>query len=489
MSDYFDHVERELRAAVRGQAHLPWWVRLWLRHSRALVVVLAGLIVAGPALAAAGVFQSGSPVTPVVAPTRNAGEGVAISSSATLLSLRAPDPAGGLPWGMRVLRTTRAVVCVQVGRVRSGVVGAIGRDSAFADDGRFHPFSDNYEQGPPCVTPDARGNAYLNVAEYGVPASGLFAGPRGSGCRPRRSVAGLRAGIALKGNGRLRTLASRYVGRPVCPPADLRDVFYGLLGPDAVSVTREAQNGRFVTTPTGPDGAYLFVLRNQSSANAGGFTYDAGLFPGAVRAVTYRDGHTCRLPAPNVPGGGGASCPAVGYVSPTSRLPSPAAVAAHVTARLAIAKSYCSKGQLTEPCSGRTPPGFRRLDMRSQVPQGLVVISFTSRVAVTNAQSYYYIQLCYPPPNANSHIPRWFQRLSRKTFECFFGGLGDPTDIDYKAGAHITNSELIGLRPRGVIHGDVSLVITTGPAAPAPSPATKGQSVGRDVGHFTINMP
>ena len=64
MSDYFDHVERELRTAVRGHAHLPWYVRLRLRHSRALVVVLASLIIAGPALAAASLLQNGSSVGP-----------------------------------------------------------------------------------------------------------------------------------------------------------------------------------------------------------------------------------------------------------------------------------------------------------------------------------------------------------------------------------------------------------------------------------------
>lgn len=266
-------------------------------------------------------------------------------------------------------------------------------------------------------------------------------------------------------------------------------VFYGLLGPDAVSVTHETPNGGLVTTPTGPDGAYLVVLPSQPNINNGGFSYDAGLFPGAVRAVTYRDGHTCRLPAPNVPGRGGASCPPVGYASPAGPLPTPAAVAAHVTARLEIAKSYCVKGELTEPCPTRIPPGFSRLNMRSEPAQGLVVSSFTSRVAVTNGQSYYYIQTCNPPPNGSSRIPRWFQRLSRKTFLCFYGGSGDPTDADYKAGTRVTNSEFVALQPRGVIHGDVSLVITTGPTAPSPSPAAKGQSVGRGVGHFTINAP
>jgi len=488
-SDYFDHVERELRTAVRAHAHLPWYVRLRLRHSRVLVVVLVGLIVAGPALAAAGLFQGGSPVAPVVAPTRTAGDGVAISSSVTLLALRTPDPPDGLPWGMRVLRTTRGLVCVQVGRVDFGTVGALGRDGAFGNDGRFHSFSENFEQGPPCATPDAHGDAYLNVAQYGISASALLAGPRGPRCRAPRSLVGVPPRFRAPTSRELREVRG-----PFCPIAELRDVYYGLLGPDAVSVTHQTPSGGLVTTPTtGPDGAYLIVLPNHPTINNGGLSYNAALFPGAVRAVTYRDGQTCRLPAPTVPGKGGASCPTVGYISPTGLLPTPAEVAARVTARLEIAKHYCVNGRLTEPCPTRIPRGFTRLNMRSPrgevvAPEGLLVVSFTARVAVTNGHSYYYIQTC-DPPNAHSQIPRWFQRLSRKNFECFYGGSEAPTSVDYKAGARVTQSQFVSLQPRGVIHGDVSLVITTGPTAPTPSPATKGQSIGRDVGHFALQAP
>ena len=63
-------------------------------------------------------------------------------------------------------------------------------------------------------------------------------------------------------------------------------------------------------------------------------------------------------------------------------------------------------------------------------------------------------------------------------FECFYGGSGDPTNVDYKAGARVTQSQFVALQPRGVIHGDVSLVITTGPSAPAPSPQPKDRASG-----------
>ena len=63
-------------------------------------------------------------------------------------------------------------------------------------------------------------------------------------------------------------------------------------------------------------------------------------------------------------------------------------------------------------------------------------------------------------------------------FECFYGGSGDPTNVDYQAGARVTQSQFVALQPRGVIHGDVSLVITTGPSAPAPSPQPKDRASG-----------
>ena len=40
---------------------------------------------------------------------------------------------------MRVVRTTRGLVCVQLGRVQEGVLGELGIDGAFHDDLRFHP--------------------------------------------------------------------------------------------------------------------------------------------------------------------------------------------------------------------------------------------------------------------------------------------------------------------------------------------------------------
>ncbi|HEY5193866.1 MAG TPA: hypothetical protein VIJ39_08370 [Solirubrobacteraceae bacterium] len=56
MNDYFDELERDLRAAVRREAHLPWYVRLARRGQhvgqRPLLVMLTVLVLGGSATAA-----------------------------------------------------------------------------------------------------------------------------------------------------------------------------------------------------------------------------------------------------------------------------------------------------------------------------------------------------------------------------------------------------------------------------------------------------
>jgi hypothetical protein len=45
---------------------------------------------------------------------------------------------------------------------------------------------------------------------------------------------------------------------PVCPPSDLRNIYYGLLGPDAISISYPDPSGRLVSEKTvGAQGAYL----------------------------------------------------------------------------------------------------------------------------------------------------------------------------------------------------------------------------------------
>src|SRR4029077_19959316 len=105
-----------------------------------------------------------------------------------------------------------------------------------------------------------------------------------------------------------------------------RNIAYGVLGPDAVSITYTIA-GRRRTVPTGPDGAYIVVLPATAQTctvggplGARGCLLSSGettagqLESGVITAVRYRDGHVCRLPAPSAAGTLQGSCPNAGYV-------------------------------------------------------------------------------------------------------------------------------------------------------------------------------
>lgn len=278
------------------------------RRTTVLAVILAASL-SGGALAASGVL-TGDPVRnprgQAFKPDR--GLGVPVAGSVRLESIRVPDPAGGPPWGMRTLRTTRGYGCVQVGRVVGDRLGVLGRDGAFGDDGRFHPLPAKVLTQAHCRQRDGAGNAFLAVAYRGLPASGLQ-----GGCAVR-PVPGDRA--------------------PACDPGALRAVHFGLLGPQGESVGYRDDAGRLATArAAGPDGAYLVVLRPSGSQPA-----DGSFIPTIAPAVglvdaRYAGGRTCRIGSARRQGGA-RPCRPVGYVDPARARVTPAGVAAPVRARL-----------------------------------------------------------------------------------------------------------------------------------------------------------
>jgi hypothetical protein len=239
-------------------------------HLRVVLVVLV-LMLATTAitLAATGVILTGSPVGTVRAPIATAGEGIPVAGGVRLLPLRAPDPAGGLPWGMRIIHTTRGLVCVQIGRVYDGQLGQLGVDGAFHDDGRFHPL-------PTDAPPDDLANG-----------AGWMAGNCSS---PGDIYAGDSVGLELS------AATSPRPGAGV--PADRREISFGLLGVHAVSVTYREGSQTF-TKPVLPGlGAYLIVQRYSSGRPLGSFSesdgrdepgnYSSPAGPnGALTAITY----------------------------------------------------------------------------------------------------------------------------------------------------------------------------------------------------------
>ena len=207
---------------------------------------------------------------------------------------RAADPQGGLPWGIELLKVNGRP-CVQVGRLdpRRGL-GAVGEYGAYQNDGRFHTVLAPGLSGirRPCTQPDANGNVFFNTVARAVPASASSCGP-----------------------------ASEPANQTQCSPRNLRALAYGLLGPDAVSISYFSPSGKQVTRSTGPGGAYLIVMpADKPICIAGGSLCRSGpkqvtslsVPSGVIAAVTYRDDHVCHLPARV----GIAACFPNGYVAP-----------------------------------------------------------------------------------------------------------------------------------------------------------------------------
>jgi hypothetical protein len=239
-------------------------------HVRVALIALAlVLATAAITLAATGVILTGSPVGTARAPIATEGEGIPVAGGARLLPLRAPDPAGGLPWGMRIIHTTRGLICVQIGRVHDGQLGQLGIDGAFHDDGRFHPL-------PTDALPDVLADA-----------AGWMAGNCSS---PGDIYAGDSVGLELS------AATSPRPGTGV--PADRREISFGLLGVHAVSITYRERTDTHVRPVLPGVGAYLIVQRYRSGRPLGSVSetdgrdeagnYSSPASPnGALSAITY----------------------------------------------------------------------------------------------------------------------------------------------------------------------------------------------------------
>ncbi len=282
-----DAMDRFGEALVQGgerRSHRRWlgraaWFGGELRAPRSLASLVrlrvAGIALAlvlattAIALAATGVIPTGSTVRTSSRPLATAGEGVPVAGGSRLLPLRVADPAGGLPWGMRVSRTTRGLICVQVGRVEHGQLGQVGVDGAFGNDGRFHPL-------PADALPDVLGG---------------FQGLMSGRCTaPGEIYAGDIVGMQL-------SAASNPPARAGGP--DRREISFGLLGSHAVNITYRAGSATRTQSVLPGLGAYLIVQRYTSGRRLGSISetdghegpgfYSHPTSPdGALSAITYR---------------------------------------------------------------------------------------------------------------------------------------------------------------------------------------------------------
>ncbi|HEY1689431.1 MAG TPA: hypothetical protein VGF95_11290 [Solirubrobacteraceae bacterium] len=182
--------------------------------------LLLGL--AAVALAATGVLSTGASVKVARHPKPWSGLGIPKPGRARLIAHTVPDPEGGPSWSMRIVSTTRGYVCLQVGRLYNGRLGVLGEDGAFHDDGLFHPLPLNAFSHP---NECHRRRVATEQEIWGMTASGQT--PPG--------------------------------GKPG-PLKQERRIYYGMLGPRAISVTYRV-DGHLKTIPVERStGAYLIVL-------------------------------------------------------------------------------------------------------------------------------------------------------------------------------------------------------------------------------------
>lgn len=293
-----EDLELELRRAIERPQR---GTRDSLRRAPRLLLVGAAVLLllggAAVALAASGVILTGAAVPAPRFASPTAGAGLPQPGKWKLLSLRVADPDGSPPWGMRVVRTTRGLVCVQLGRVQEGVLGELGIDGAFHNDLRFHPVG-------PGVLPTYAGGAADGgmTSERGscVLAYGdVVAGGQAWGSAVTAEVSGADENAAFP-----EAITRGPAQRTHQPAAHRRTLVYGILGPHAVSVTYRA-GGSLHTVPVVPGlGAFLIVLPDASGGENQGEghgqapgTDTPGEGPGTVGPlvkITYDDhGHTC----------------------------------------------------------------------------------------------------------------------------------------------------------------------------------------------------
>lgn len=415
---------------------------------RMLVSVAAALLaLTGAALAASGVIRFGSPARLPFSmyPSAREGSGALVPGTVRILPIAAPDPAGGPDWGIRELSTTRGQGCLQIGRLLDGKLGALGQDGAFGDDGRFHelPVSAAFDIDG-CALLDGRGRLFTNVtADERAASAWVGVGGRLGGCVPP-SAGPYEKGLHITASERARG------ARPpaICAQADLRNIYYGLLGPQAQSITYVLGGQRHTLDTVGANGAYLFVTRASAHqllnfADAG--TADIVPVDGPIREIHYRDGSTCHLTSKSWIGGVDACTPSlsepVGYVS-VGKAPTRAEVTVPVHARLA----------------------------RGRFGGEMIRISFTARLPVTDARRIYSVRWRAPGMASGA-----------------YGGTSTSSDIPAN---HTVSFEIpAGESPRsrsraGIVRGTVQLQQALG-AGEIEGPG----SVSVPVGSFAVRVP
>ena len=128
-------------------------------------------------------------------------------------------------------------------RLAEGKLVAVGQDYAFGNDGRYHVLgvpSGGAGSGDWCSALDRYDRLFINQMWGEQPASAWQSRCFAPGSPP---------------GGHMRH-------EPECPMRDERNLYFGLLGPDAESVTYVLGGQHHTLATSGPEGAYLIVTRS-----------------------------------------------------------------------------------------------------------------------------------------------------------------------------------------------------------------------------------
>lgn len=317
-------------------------VRRARRTFRVSLAIGAALLCgATAALAATGVLQVpiGSPADDELDLKPGEGIGAVTPGGARVLAVQAADPDGGPPWGLQVSTTTRKLGCLQAARMQDGRLGVLGRDGAFNDDGKFHPFTDGgLSHRVSCTQLDANGRLITNVVAGGLAAS---ASPKGE-CHAPQFTRGVPAD-------------------ELCDPQAIRILYFGLLGPEAKSVVA---HGKEIPT-TGAEGAYLIVDRIGDSGIGGMGSGTLWPTSSPITEIRFKDGSSCAIKQ----SGADESCVNPGYAAP----PEPTLTEADVRSKITVRKT-----------KGKTGSRWK------------VRVSFRAPVAIPDAETAYSIYLSVP---------------------------------------------------------------------------------------------
>jgi hypothetical protein len=446
------------------------------RRARPLVLVFA-LAIGGTGVAfASGLLSFGEPVKPTpVFSNAQVGLGAVTPGSVSVLAIATPDPQGGPPWGLRVLTTTRDAGCVEVGRLLDGQLVALGQYGAFANDGRAHQVPVSAAVNSFNCTPlDNEGHFVNSITMIGQTASAAW-WFRSTQCVPTG------------------TPRSTSRAHPACPLRDERDVYYGLLGPDAKSITYTIAGQRHAQATVGAQGAYLIVTdaaAHQRIPGAGGATDDDVPVYSPITSIEYRGGVTCHLltghrwivgfhacsPSLNVP---------LGYVRAIA--PTQAQVATPIHAQLIRLPAQVVRYHVN-PRRGSSATRVIRVPASQEI-----TVSFKSRITLKNLRGQYQIEYHEPgaPAQAESFSMMGAAKVVSAAGDPILGLDGMGSDI--AAGQTVTGTITGPLGPLapawaklgpGLLRGNVTLDYSTGPDLDGGFPTKK-----ITVGTFTVEIP